>query len=169
MKRASARAVDSDAATPRTERGEAQSERQGERTIRILLAYNGSELSRAALDALIEQHRTQNAEIEVLYAVPVHVWDGEGSQAQELVEEAARVLRLAGFKVRTCVLKGAISDAIVDAAAEWGADLVVLGWHGRTALERFWSGSTADAITHQVGCSVELVRARPGDGPARVH
>ena len=158
MKRVSAEAVDLNIR-----------EEQKERTIKILLAYNGSDLSRAALEALIEQHRPENTEVEVLYAVPVHVWDGEGSQAQELVEEAARVLRSAGFKVQTSILKGATSDAIVDAAMDWDADLIVLGWHGRSALRRFWSGSMAEEVTHHVGCSVELVRARTHKGHSRVH
>jgi Universal stress protein family len=57
---------------------------------------------------------------------------------------------------------GAVSDAIVDAAESWRADLIVLGWHGRTALRRFLFGSIADAVTHQVHCSVELVRIRSG-------
>jgi nucleotide-binding universal stress UspA family protein len=169
MKRVIVHTVDSDKGTGGQERSAAPIEKQEERAIRILLAYNGSELSRAALQALIKQHRAQNTEVEVLYAVPLHVWDGEGSQAQGLVDEAAEVLRSAGFKVRTRILKGATSDAIVDAAEDWSADLIVLGWHGRTALRRFWSGSISDAVTHHVDCSVELVRVPSHGAHSRVH
>jgi nucleotide-binding universal stress UspA family protein len=134
---------------------------QQERSTRILLAYNGSKLSRDALHALIERHQAQNTEVEVLYAVPVFIWDGQGSQAQEVVDQAAQVLRSAGFKVKTSVLTGAAGDAIVDAATKWHADLIVLGWHGWTALRRFLFGSIVDDVAHHVHCSVELVRARP--------
>ena len=136
-------------------------EGQLERATRILLAYNGSKLSQAALHALVQRHRTQNAEVEVLYVAPAWSWVGPGNQAQELVDQAAQALRSAGFKVETLILTGATSDAIVYAATEWDADLIVLGWHGRAALTRFLFGSMADAVTHHVRCSVELVRARP--------
>ena len=132
------------------------------RTTRILLAYNGSKLSQAALQTVIEQYRPQHTEIRVLYAVSVEMWDDHGKQAQELADRAGRALRAAGFKVETEVLTGAVSDAIVDAAESWRADLIVLGWHGRKALRRFLFGSIADAVTHQAPCSVELVRIRPG-------
>jgi nucleotide-binding universal stress UspA family protein len=135
-------------------------EKQPERATRILLAYNGSRLSQAALRALVERHRAQNAEVEVLYAEPVWSWDGPGSQVQRLINQAAQVLRSAGFKVKTLIMTGATSDAIIYAAAEWDADLIVLGWHGRAALRRFLFGSMADAVTHHVHCSVELVRDR---------
>src|SRR2546428_746442 len=50
---------------------------------------------------------------------------------------------------------------IVGVAEEWDADLIVLGWHGRTAMKRFLFGSVATAVIHAASCSVELVRFRP--------
>ena len=132
-----------------------------ERTTRILLAYNGSQLSQAALRAVVERHRAQDTEVEVLYAEPAWSWQGPGSRAQQVVDQAAQVLRSAGFKVKTRILTGAPSDAIVCAATEWDADLIVLGWHGRATLTRLFFGSMADDVTHHIHCSVELVRARP--------
>jgi nucleotide-binding universal stress UspA family protein len=55
---------------------------------------------------------------------------------------------------------------IIDAAAEWPADLIVLGSHGKTGLERFLTGSVADAVMRHAHCSVELVRVPPSDGVA---
>lgn len=133
-------------------------ESTAERKKKILLAYNGSELSQAALQAVIEENRRQNTEVEVLYAVDLGIWDGMGSQARGLVDQAAQRLQAAGFKAQPAILKGAISDVILHAASQWGADLIVLGWHGRTALRRFLFGSLADAVTNNAPCSVELVR-----------
>ena len=42
-----------------------------------------------------------------------------------------------------------------------GMPIVVLGWHGWTALKRLLSGSVAAAVMHAAPCSFELVRFRP--------
>jgi nucleotide-binding universal stress UspA family protein len=137
--------------------------------MRIVLAFNGSELSQTALHAVIAEHRPENTQVEVLYMVPVDEWDGKGSHARTLVEKAGKELREAGFKVETAVLKGTSSYAIVEAAEKWEADLIVLGWHGRTAFKRLLYGSIPYAVVHHAPCSVQLVRTRAhaGDFDAR--
>ena len=129
--------------------------------MKLLLAIDGSELSEAAVRTVIAQHRPQGTEVKVLHAIPIDTWDGKGSPARKLVDRSSEALRSAGFKVETAILKGATSDAIIDAAAEWDADLIVLGSHVRTAAKRFLFGSLSDAVVHQAHCSVELVRIRP--------
>jgi nucleotide-binding universal stress UspA family protein len=129
--------------------------------MKLLLAIDGSELSEAAVRSVIAQHRPLGTEVKVVHAIPVDVWDGKGSLARKLVDRSSEALRSAGFKVETTMLKGATSDAIIDAAAEWDADLIVLGSHVRTAAKRLLFGSLSDAVVHQAHCSVELVRIRP--------
>jgi len=63
--------------------------------------------------------------------------------------------------VGTTVLKDIVIESIVGVAEEWDADLIVLGWHGRTALKRLMFGSVAGAVIHGAPCSVELIRYRP--------
>lgn len=129
--------------------------------MRILLPFNGSKFSEAALHAVIAQHRSQDTEVKVLRVVPLDVTDEEVRQAQASLDPAGQALRTAGFKVEITVLKDIAIETIVAVAKEWDADLIVLGWHGRTALERFWFGSLPDAVIHQAPCSVELVRVHP--------
>jgi nucleotide-binding universal stress UspA family protein len=47
---------------------------------------------------------------------------------------------------------------IVDRAAEWHADLIVLGSHGRHGLDRFLIGSVSEYVARHAPCSVEIVR-----------
>ena len=91
--------------------------------MKLLLAIDGSELSEAAVRTVIAQHRPQGTEVKVLHAIPVDAWDGKGSPARKLVDRSSEALRSAGFKVDTTILKGATSDAIVDAADEMGCRL----------------------------------------------
>jgi nucleotide-binding universal stress UspA family protein len=49
---------------------------------------------------------------------------------------------------------------ILDCAAKWPADLILLGPHGRKALERFLLGSVSEGVSRHATCSVQIVRAR---------
>ncbi len=80
-----------------------------------------------------------------------------------MTARTAQMLADAGFKVSTSVATGDAKAVIVEEAAEWKADLIVLGSHGRTGLERFLLGSVSEAIAHDTRCSVEIVRLQPED------
>jgi len=51
------------------------------------------------------------------------------------------------------------SDVIVEQAAEWGADLIVIGTHGRRGVNRVMLGSDAEQIVRMAPVPVLLVRA----------
>jgi hypothetical protein len=53
------------------------------------------------------------------------------------------------------------ADVLCRAAADHGADLLVVGSHGRTGLERLLLGSVAERVIRHAPCPVLCVRARP--------
>ena len=129
--------------------------------MKILLAFNGSKLSEAALHAVITQRRPENTEVKLLKVIPLDVTEEEVRQAQASLDMAGQALRTAGFKAESTVLKDIVIESIVGVAEEWDADLIVLGWHRRTAMKRFLFGSMPAAVIHAAPCSVKLVRFRP--------
>jgi nucleotide-binding universal stress UspA family protein len=78
--------------------------------------------------------------------------------ARELVESTAEELRNAGFKVDTAVAVGDARVVIIDSAAEWNADLIVVGSHGQGGIPSFLLGSVAESVARHAKCSVEIVR-----------
>ena len=83
---------------------------------------------------------------------------------ERLIENAQRSLRLLAKKLGAAnaecrVLVGTPKTAIVQAASESGADLIVLGSHGVHGLELLL-GSTANAVLHGATCDVLAVRVR---------
>lgn len=73
-------------------------------------------------------------------------------------DQVAQTLRAAGFKVDTVVAEGDVRMEIIDAGQVWGADLIVVGSHGRKGLGHSLMGSVSEAVAHHAGCSVEIVR-----------
>jgi nucleotide-binding universal stress UspA family protein len=56
------------------------------------------------------------------------------------------------------------SDEILQVADEIGADLIVLGTHGRTGLGRLLMGSVAEQVVRRARCPVLTVRHLPPGG-----
>ena len=149
--------------------------------MRILLAIDDSKFSEAAVQAVIEQARPQDAEIQVLHVVEPPsllvaremggydprldaVWDAETKEAETLVAKVANDLRSKGLKVTTTVEQGDPKSKILVAASKWCADLIVVGSHGRKGFGEFLLGSVSDAVARHAPCSVEIVRIPKGGG-----
>jgi nucleotide-binding universal stress UspA family protein len=147
--------------------------------MKTLLAIDDSNFSEAALQAVIAQNHSKDTEVKVLHVVELPsllvaremggydasleaVWDQETKQAQTLVAKAAETLSAHGFKATVVVKQGDPKSMIIDVATEWKADLIVLGSHGRKALDRFLMGSVSEATVRHAPCSVEVVRISPG-------
>ncbi len=146
--------------------------------MRILLALDDSKCSAGATDALIAQAKTKNAEVRVLHAVepfPARLAEEMGSKAspdfvaarmcqrgraKEIVAQAARKLRSAGFKVTSSVKEGDARSVILNHADSWHADLIMVGPHGRKGLQRFLLGSVSAAVARHASCLVQIVRTR---------
>jgi nucleotide-binding universal stress UspA family protein len=55
---------------------------------------------------------------------------------------------------------GKPAEEIVDLAEELGADLILVGTHGRTGVPRLVMGSTAEHVVREAGCPVLVVRPK---------
>jgi nucleotide-binding universal stress UspA family protein len=140
--------------------------------MKIVMGIDDSKFSEDVLRAIVTQFRTENTEVRVLHVLqPIAVappqmaagyapeLDDQKKPARELVERIANELRSAGFKVvNTAVEVGDIRDTIIDSAAEWGADLIVVGSHGKRGIQRFLLGSVAEFVARHAKCSVEIAR-----------
>ncbi len=84
--------------------------------------------------------------------------------ARELTTTAERDLRAAGLTVESRVELGDPRDLIVRTAEAVGADLVVVGSHGRTGLPRLVMGSVASHVVSHAPCDVMVIK-RTKRGP----
>jgi len=140
--------------------------------MRILLGIDDSKFSGEGLRAIVSQFRSENTEVKVLHVLQPYVpltppemsqgyapeLENQNEPARTLVEQAADQLRSAGFKADTAVEVGDVRECILDSAEQWGADLIVVGCHGKGGIESFLLGNAAESIARYAKCSVEIVR-----------
>ena len=139
----------------------------------ILLATDGSNFSDAAAQNIAKLFRPLDNEVRVLTVVepittavmpqmsPGYYPELEDQKREaKTLERTAKMLAEAGFKVSMLVLTGDAKTTILDEAAEWGADSIVLGSHGRKGIGRFLLGSVSEAVARHTACSVQIVRGR---------
>jgi universal stress protein A len=139
--------------------------------MKILMGIDNSRFSDDIVRAVVMQFRTENTEIIVLHVLqttepaPPQMdtgyapeMAGEGKAAHALVEQIAKELRTAGFKADTAVEVGDVREGIINAAARWRADLIVVASHGQTGIRRFLLGSVAEFVARHAKCSVEIIR-----------
>jgi len=84
--------------------------------------------------------------------------DGARRWAERELEQRVLAARASGLSARGLVRTGEPGREILDVAAGEGADLVVIGTHGRGGLERALLGSVADGVIRQAPCPVLSVR-----------
>ncbi|MDH3211423.1 MAG: universal stress protein [Myxococcales bacterium] len=145
-------------------------------TLRTLLVpVDFSEDSTAALEMAVDLAKALGARIRLLHVFhsPPEIYAPYGGiqpaipGMAEIPEAAMRCLDLELEKVREAgseaegeVREGLPSDAIVAAAREWDADLIVMGTRGHTGLEHVLLGSVAERTLHKAPCPVLTVRAK---------
>jgi len=139
--------------------------------MKILMGVDDSKYSEDVMQTIVTQFRSEHTEVRVLHVLQPSApappqmapgyapeLDDQKKPALALVERIAGELRSAGFTVDTAVEVGDIREKILDSAAEWGADLIVVGSHGRRGVQRFLLGSVAEFVARHAKCSVEIVR-----------
>src|SRR5262245_41348358 len=151
---------------------------------RIVYATDFSPASEPAWNEARRLARLFGAGIVVVHATaPPILFPTEGyfppQLYDELVQSARRVAqegfdRLlasvtgSGLKVDFRLEDGLPAARILDVVNKEAADLLVVGTHGRTGLERVMVGSVADRLLRQAPCPVLTARSTlaPGPGPA---
>jgi nucleotide-binding universal stress UspA family protein len=161
---------------------------------KILIAYDGSPGAEMAIKDLTRAGLRQCAEARVLTIADV--WlppppvDSENlfpdhPSIAKAHEKAAEVLRNArktaiqgaqlvhqvcpDWKINNCAKADSPAWGILAEATRWQADLIVIGSHGRTPLEKFFLGSVSHKVAAEARCSVRVVRPRKHSNSQSMH
>jgi len=134
--------------------------------MKILLAMDTSSASQVALEEVLARSWPADSSFDVVSVVePSHMWTTSevaqeaAGQAEQVVEAATGKLGAKGDPVTCATFSGDPKTVILDRARSTGADLLIVGSHGVSAIARFLLGNVAAAVLRYAPCSVEVVRA----------
>lgn len=141
----------------------------------ILAPVDGSPTSLAALDHAIALAKAFDSSVTVVYVVDPYPFTGVGTEfaygqdqylnaaraeGRAALDRAAERLKTAGIEPDTRVVEShAIWRGILETIDSIGADVVVMGSHGRRGLERLLLGSVTRSVLAHSGVDTLVVRA----------
>ncbi|MDP3507257.1 MAG: universal stress protein [Candidatus Melainabacteria bacterium] len=146
--------------------------------MKVLIAIDDSDCSSNAVDSATRQTWQDDAEfclisimapiyneylLAGLCAPSLEEMQAEyKNQLQQMIDQ--KIIQLKknhpNNKISGRVISGSIAESIIDYAKSWDADLIIVGSHGRTGLEKFWLGSVAEKVLNHAPCSVEVVKLK---------
>jgi nucleotide-binding universal stress UspA family protein len=142
---------------------------------KIMVATDGSELVRKAVDTAIEISKLGEAKLYAVHvismgdyysSIPLSIdaeWIKameehlriEGQEAIAYVENAGRA---ANVEIEPIILEGNPASEIVDFAEKNDIELVIMGSHGKTGIQRFLIGSVAENVVRYSKKTVLIVK-----------
>ena len=141
---------------------------------KILVPLDGSELARKALEEAAKMAKSFDAEIvlfEVVPFMPIYgspelvtpliVDEKQKEAVEKYLANLAEELKKKGLRVTATVRTGQqVAGEIIDFAKEVGADLIVMGTHGRSGITRWVLGSTTHKVLIRAETPILLLRSK---------
>jgi nucleotide-binding universal stress UspA family protein len=131
---------------------------------KLLLAYDGTDHSRRALEMTATMAHKFEADVTVVSVVPtrsgrspVDPWDDSTVHTQELLE-AGRLLREQGIEPRLVETYGNVPETIEKLAEAGEFDAIIVGSRGLSMLDRALQGSVSEHIAANAGTTVIVAR-----------
>ena len=138
---------------------------------KILCPVDHSECSYLALKYAISLALKDEAKLYLMHVIDTRLYDTEiykfspykldEIDMNKIHEDLIKSLpegTMDVLEVETIVIKGIPFHEIINAATEIGADLIVIGTHGRTGLSHVVMGSVAEKVVRKAPCPVLTVR-----------
>ena len=169
--------------------------------MKVLIGYDGSESADAALDELQRAGLPADTEILVvavgsIWMPPTDIGNFPAEvlasrrvaatmaqlqtqaeqtlkETEEMTNKAATRIRadFPNWTVRTESMSGDAGFTLIEKAADWRADLIVVGSQNRSAVGRIFLGSVSRKVVTEANCSARVARsafAADKDAPRRV-
>ena len=146
----------------------------------LLVAVDGSEIGRRALEETLAVARAVQAPVHAVHVVQTGTYpaltldgfeppdlarqailDSLEREGDEILAEAERKAAAAGVRMTVHKRRGHPGAEITALAQELGADLTVVGSHGRGRLDRFFLGSVSSYVVDHAASTVMVVRVPP--------
>ena len=139
---------------------------------RILVATDFAESAERALTCGVQLARRHGAELLLLHVymdVPAYpeitagqveaIYEEQRRWIEDALERRARAARSEGLLARALLRTGPAAATIAETATQEDIDLLVVGTHGRSGLDRLIVGSVAERVVRLATCPVLVVKS----------
>ena len=138
--------------------------------MKILVAHDGSAHADKALAEASRMAVQMGAEVTIMTVAPdlclTEVSDSECkmitesllSEAEGAMKKVAAELATRGVPAEIVIKDGHPAEMIIDTAKEIGADLIVVGSHGRHGAKRFFLGSVSAKVVEHAPCHILVIK-----------
>ncbi|MCK9420518.1 MAG: universal stress protein [Nitrospirae bacterium] len=135
----------------------------------MLVPFDGSESSKKALVRACELSRLDGGEITVLYVIPRYeemmdffktetITKSLFQEAEKIADVAKKLAAEQGVQIKAVVQEGHASDKIIELSDKFKNDLIVMGTHGWSGMNKAIMGSTAERIIANAERPILIVR-----------
>lgn len=141
----------------------------------ILVPVDGSSTASLAVTKAAEMAKAFGSKVTAVYVIDPYPFTGVGAdfaygqsqylsaataEANGALDAVKKAMEAAGVPVEVALCEGhAVHEGILSTLEKTGADLIVMGSHGRTGLERLILGSVTQRVLGVVHVSVLVVRS----------
>ncbi|NPV93249.1 MAG: universal stress protein [Firmicutes bacterium] len=136
---------------------------------KILVTIDESPIAAKAAGAAIDLARKYQAELWAISVVPIPEYGGTLGEVKETKTEGETRLgarlnevkargQALGIGVKTELTYGHPAEAILKYINQKGFDLVVMGYKGSSAIDRFLLGGVSSKVVQHSPCSVVLIK-----------
>jgi nucleotide-binding universal stress UspA family protein len=140
---------------------------------RIVCATDFSDTAEAAWEVACGLAAVHQAELTLVHVFPdlppspdvavpsvMQVWEEQRRWVSQELDRRVADAVARGVRSREVLKMGPAATGLVEAVKEVGGDLLVVGTHGRTGLERVLLGSVAEQVVRAAPCAVLTVKPR---------
>ena len=125
---------------------------------KILVAVDGSRHGDIAAHAAAQMAKYFHAPVLLVSVVYSEMKKSRHAETVEIIKRVESFMNKEGVSVEVEILGGKPAQAIIEVANNKGVDLIVVGSHGRTGLDKMLMGSVSDRVIGHAECAVLVAK-----------
>lgn len=136
--------------------------------MKVIFALDDSKYSEHALETVGGRSWPEGTQFRLLSVLELgrheseQVHDKLVDAIKQMLDSKVKILTSLhpDSQVDTRIMQGSPKEAILQESEDWGANLIVVGSHGRKGIQKFLLGSVAESLLGHASCPVEVVRIK---------
>jgi len=135
----------------------------------ILVPFDGSEFSKKAITRACQLSKIDGSSITALYVIPKYeemveffrtasIKKSLYQEADKIINGAASIASSLGITIQKEIVEGHSADNIIETTKKQNNDLIIIGSHGYSGIDKALIGSTTERVITNASCPILVVR-----------